>query len=234
MLEIKDLKVSYGNINALNGISLNVEKGKIISLIGANGAGKSTLLDAISGTVKLESGNIFFEGNRLPKDIHKIVKTGITHVPEGRRVFAGLSVEENLVMGGIIRSIKETKKTEKEMYELFPRLGERKNQQAGTLSGGEQQMLAIARGLMSKPKLLLLDEPSLGLAPIVVNQVFEMIKDIKKLGYTILIVEQNAIRALDLSDYSYVIENGLIKMEGSPEELLARKDVVSAYLGEKN
>lgn len=233
LLEIRNLEVSYGNVNALNGISLDVEQGKIISLIGANGAGKSTLLDAISGRVKKKSGEILFEGKTLPKEIHKVVQRGITQVPEGRKIFAGLTVEENLVMGGITLPKNDTKATEKRMYELFPVLQERRLQQAGTLSGGEQQMLALARGLMSQPKLLLLDEPSLGLAPIIVSQMFGFIKSIRDMGYTILLVEQNATKALELCDYAYVIENGLIRMKGTAEELLSRSDIVSAYLGEK-
>ncbi|MGB4589775.1 MAG: ABC transporter ATP-binding protein [Clostridiaceae bacterium] len=233
LLEIKNLEVSYGNVKALNGISLNVEKGKIISIIGANGAGKSTLLDSISGRVKKKAGEILFEGKVLPKDIHKIVQTGVTQVPEGRKIFADLSVEDNLIMGGISLPSAKTKATEKAMYELFPILDKRRQQQAGTLSGGEQQMLALARGLMSQPKLLLLDEPSLGLAPIIVNQVFSFIKEIRNMGYTILLVEQNATKALELCDYAYVLENGLVRMEGTAEELLSRSDIVSAYLGEK-
>lgn len=233
LLKIRNLEVSYGNVNALNGISLDVEQGKIISLIGANGAGKSTLLDAISGRVKKKSGEILFEGNTLPKEVHKVVQRGITQVPEGRKIFAGLTVEENLIMGGITLPKNDTKATEKRMYELFPVLSERRLQQAGTLSGGEQQMLALARGLMSQPKLLLLDEPSLGLAPIIVSQMFGFIKSIRDMGYTILLVEQNATKALELCDYAYVIENGLIRMKGTAEELLSRSDIVSAYLGEK-
>ena len=233
LLEIKNLEVSYGNVKALNGISLEVEKGKIISIIGANGAGKSTLLDAISGRVKKKSGEILFEGKSLPKEVHKVVQRGVTQVPEGRKIFAGLTVEENLIMGGITLPKNTTKSTEKSMYELFPVLYERRQQQAGTLSGGEQQMLALARGLMSQPKLLLLDEPSLGLAPIVISQVFGFIRSIREMGYTILLVEQNATKALELCDYAYVIENGLIRMKGTAEELLSRSDIVSAYLGEK-
>jgi branched-chain amino acid transport system ATP-binding protein len=233
LLEIKNLEVSYGNVKALNGISLNVEKGKIISIIGANGAGKSTLLDSISGRVKKKAGEILFEGKPLPKDIHKIVHAGVTQVPEGRKIFADLSVEDNLIMGGISLPSAKTKATEKAMYDLFPILDKRRQQQAGTLSGGEQQMLALARGLMSQPKLLLLDEPSLGLAPIIVSQVFSFIKEIRNMGYTILLVEQNATKALELCDYAYVLENGLVRMEGTAEELMSRSDIVSAYLGEK-
>jgi branched-chain amino acid transport system ATP-binding protein len=233
LLEIRDLHVSYGKIKALNGLSLDVEKGKIVSIIGANGAGKSTLLDAISGRVKKNRGEILFEGNTLPKDVHKVVHTGITQVPEGRKIFAGLTVEENLIMGGITKPKASTKGTEEEMYKLFPVLLERKHQQAGTLSGGEQQMLALARGLMSQPKLLLLDEPSLGLAPIIINQMFDFIRAIRDMGYTILLVEQNATKALSLCDYAYVIENGQVRMQGTAEELMSRSDSVSAYLGEK-
>ncbi|MEM1485905.1 ABC transporter ATP-binding protein [Oscillospiraceae bacterium PP1C4] len=233
LLEIKDLYVSYGHIDALNGISLNVEKGQIISIIGSNGAGKTTLLSTISGIVKRKSGRICFEGEELPSEPHKIVRRGITQVPEGRKVFAGLTIEENLIMGGMTQKVRDTKEIEKRMFELFPRLDERRKQQAGTMSGGEQQMLAIARGLMSQPKLLLLDEPSLGLAPIVVKQVFALIKDIRDMGYTVLLVEQNANQALKLSDYAYVLENGTIKMEGKSSDLLQNNDIISAYLGEK-
>lgn len=233
LLEIKNLHVSYGKVKALNGLNLNVEKGKIISIIGANGAGKSTLLDTISGRVRKNKGEILFEGKTLPKEVHKIVHNGITQVPEGRKIFAGLTVEENLIMGGITQPKASTQETEDKMYQLFPVLKERRNQQAGTLSGGEQQMLALARGLMSQPKLLLLDEPSLGLAPIIINQVFDFIRTIRDMGFTILLVEQNATKALQLCDYAYVIENGLVRMEGSSQDLMSRSDIVSAYLGEK-
>lgn len=234
LLSVKDLYVSYGHVDALNGVSLNVAKGQIISIIGSNGAGKSTLLSSISGLIKPKKGAIFFEGSALPAEPHKIVLKGITQVPEGRRVFAGLSIEENLIMGGVTQSAKDNKDSIEKMYKLFPYLGERRTQQAGTLSGGQQQMLAIARGMMARPKLLLLDEPSLGLAPIMVNVVFGLIKEIRDMGYTVLLIEQNASQALKLSDYAYVLENGVIKMEGDSKELLANQDIISAYLGEKN
>lgn len=233
LLDIKDLHVSYGHVDALNGISLQVEKGQIISIIGSNGAGKTTLLNTISGLVRPRSGQVLFEGQTLPREPHRVVRQGITHVPEGRKIFAGLTIEENLLMGGITRKVGDTHATEKRMFELFPRLDERRKQQAGTLSGGEQQMLAIARGLMSQPKLLLLDEPSLGLAPIVVTQVFALIREIRDMGYTILLVEQNANQALKLSDYAYVLENGVIRTHGPSAKLLEDSDIISAYLGEK-
>lgn len=233
LMTIKDLHVSYGHIVALRGVTLDIEEGQIISIIGSNGAGKSTLLNAISGVVKPKQGEILFNNEKLPNSPHKIVQKGITHVPEGRKVFAGLSVEENLQMGGVTQPIHTIKPRIEEMYKLFTRLGERKEQQAGTLSGGEQQMVAIARGLMANPKILLLDEPSLGLAPIVVAQVFKLIREIKEMGYTILLVEQNASQALKFSDYCYVLENGEIKMQGASEELRKSSDIISAYLGEK-
>lgn len=233
LLTIKDLHVSYGHIDALRGISLEVEEGQIISIIGSNGAGKSSLLNTISGRVKAKSGEILLNGEKLPAQAHKIVHKGITQVPEGRKVFAGLTIEENLQMGGMTQPASTIKPRIEEMYKIFPRLEERKSQQAGTMSGGEQQMLAIARGLMASPKLLLLDEPSLGLAPIVVGQVFNLIKEIKEMGYTILLVEQNASQALKFSDYCYVLENGEIKMHGPSAELRANADIISAYLGEK-
>jgi len=233
LLEVKDLVVAYGPIDALHGLNLQVEKGQIVSIVGANGAGKTTLLNALTGMLPIKSGTVTFEGETLPAAAHNIVRRGITHVPEGRKVFAGLSVEENLVMGGITRPAKEAKERQEEMLDLFPILRERKKQQAGTLSGGEQQMLAIARGLMSKPKLLLLDEPSLGLAPIIVNQVFKLIREVRDMGYTILLVEQNAQQAMRLSDYTYVLENGNIRMHGPSSQLLEDESIIAAYLGEK-
>ena len=233
LLEIQNLRVAYGQIEALQGISLSVEAGQIVSIIGANGAGKTTLLNAITGMLPLKSGTISFEGTPLPGAAHAIVRRGITQVPEGRRVFAGLTVEENLIMGGITRSAADSRATQEQMFQLFPILGERRHQQAGTLSGGEQQMLAIARGLMANPKLLLLDEPSLGLAPIIVNQVFGLIRHVRDLGYTILLVEQNAQKAMALSDYTYVLENGNIRMSGKSSELIENEDIIAAYLGEK-
>jgi branched-chain amino acid transport system ATP-binding protein len=233
VLSIKDLYVSYGHIAALNGISLEVNEGQMVSIIGSNGAGKSTLINTISGIVKPKSGIIEFLGKRLPVEPHKIVKAGITQVPEGRKVFAGLTVEENLVAGGIVKKVSETRQMEKKMYEMFPILKDRRGQQAGTLSGGEQQMLAIARGLMPGPKLLLLDEPSLGLAPIIVTQVFSLIDELRNMGYTIMLIEQNALKAMRYSDYTYVLENGVIKKQGPSKELLDDPRIIEAYLGEK-
>ena len=233
LLQIKDLVVAYGQIDALHGISLNVEQGQIVSIIGANGAGKTTLLNAISGVLPVKSGSIIFDGKPLPGSVHGIVQHGITQVPEGRKIFVGLSVEENLVMGGFSTSKAKSKENIDRMFSLFPILKERRRQQAGTLSGGEQQMLAIARGMMAEPRLLLLDEPSLGLAPIIVKQVFSLIAQIREMGYTIVLVEQNAQQAMRLSDHTYVLENGCIRIDGTSEEMLANKDVIEAYLGEK-
>ena len=233
LLQIKDLVVAYGQIDALHGISLNVEQGQIVAIIGANGAGKTTLLNAISGVLPVKSGSIIFDGKPLPGSVHGIVQHGITQVPEGRKIFAGLSVEENLVMGGFSTSKAKSKENIVRMFSLFPILKERRRQQAGTLSGGEQQMLAIARGMMAEPRLLLLDEPSLGLAPIIVKQVFSLIAQIREMGYTIVLVEQNAQQAMRLSDHTYVLENGCIRIDGTSEEMLANKDVIEAYLGEK-
>lgn len=233
LLEVKDLVVAYGPIDALHGLNLQVEKGQIVSIVGANGAGKTTLLNALTGMLPIKSGTVLFEGEALPTAAHRIVRKGITHVPEGRKVFAGLSVEENLVMGGVTRKAAAARETQEKMYDLFPILRERKKQQAGTLSGGEQQMLAIARGLMAEPRLLLLDEPSLGLAPIIVDQVFKLISDVRDMGYTILLVEQNAQQAMKLSDYTYVLENGNIRMHGKSSDLLEDENILAAYLGEK-
>lgn len=232
MLEIKDLSVSYGHIVALDDVSFKVENGTIVSIIGSNGAGKSTLLNTISAVVKRKSGEILMDGEELPAVAHKVVRQGVVQVPEGRRVFPGLTVTENLIMGGSRISASEAKKKIPDMYKLFPRLDERKDQMAGTLSGGEQQMLAIARGLMAEPKILLLDEPSLGLAPIIVNQVFEIIKTINERGITVLLVEQNANKAMAISDYTYVLENGKIVNEGPSKELLTNADIRKSYLGE--
>ena len=233
LLQIKDLVVAYGQIDALHGISLNVEQGQIVAIIGANGAGKTTLLNAISGVLPVKSGSIIFDGKPLPGSVHGIVQHGITQVPEGRKIFAGLSVEENLVMGGFSTSKAKSKENIDRMFSLFPILKERRRQQAGTLSGGEQQMLAIARGMMAEPRLLLLDEPSLGLAPIIVKLVFSLIAQIREMGYTIVLVEQNAQQAMRLSDHTYVLENGCVRIDGTSEEMLANKDVIEAYLGEK-
>ncbi len=230
-LELKDVSVSYGAITGLAGVSLVIEKGQIVTIIGANGAGKSTLLNAISGIVK-RTGTILFEDKPLPTASHKVVKLGIIQSPEGRRVFAGLSVAENLRIGAYLnRNKKEVDTLLKEQYELFPVLFERKNQMAGTLSGGEQQMLAICRGLMAKPRILLLDEPSLGLAPIVVETVFSTIQKIRDLGITVVLVEQNAKKSLQICDFAYVIENGKISLSGTGQELLQNPDVAESYLG---
>lgn len=234
MLEIKDLSVSYGHITALENVSFNVPDGELISIIGANGAGKSTLLNAISGQVKIKSGGIMLDGLRLSSLPHKIVRKGIIQVPEGRKIFAGLTVTENLIIGGNLQKRSELKKRINEMYETFPILKERKSQLAGTFSGGEQQMLAIARGLMANPRIILFDEPSLGLAPIIVKQVFELILKIKSMGITILLVEQNALQALSICDYAYVLENGKIVISGKKENLLNDTKVKSAYLGENS
>lgn len=233
MLEINNLEVFYGAIHALKNISLSIEEGEIVTLIGANGAGKSTTLKAISGIEKPKSGSIKFQGKEInnlkPEDI---VKLGISHVPEGRRIFSAMSVMENLEMGAYIRKDKaEIKKDFQKVFSLFPRLSERKEQIAGTLSGGEQQMLAIGRALMSRPKLLLLDEPSMGLAPIIVKEIFSIIKDINKSGTTVLLVEQNAYMALQAAHKAYIIKNGEIEAQGSSEELLKDEKIKTAYLG---
>ncbi|MFL0245755.1 ABC transporter ATP-binding protein [Candidatus Clostridium stratigraminis] len=233
MLEITDLNVYYGAIHALKNINLNINEGEVVTLIGANGAGKSTTLKAISGIVKPRAGKIYFNG----KDINnvqaaKIVKLGISHVPEGRRVFSSMSVMENLEMGAYTRKDKlKIKQDFQKVFSLFPRLLERKNQLSGTLSGGEQQMLAIGRALMSKPKLLLLDEPSMGLAPIIVKEIFSIISEINKEGSTVLLVEQNAAMALRAAHRAYIIRNGEIEIEGNARELLQDEKVKNAYLG---
>ena len=233
MLKIKDLNVSYGGIKALQGINLEVPEKKIVTLIGANGAGKSTLLRTISGLVKAESGSILVNGTEiLGFPINKVCNEGIALVPEGRRVFTDLTVHENLKIGAYLRNDK--KEIEKDLdwvYELFPRLKERFWQFAGTLSGGEQQMLAVGRALMSRPQLMMMDEPSLGLAPLVVQQIFSIIKEINKKGVTILLIEQNANMALKTADIAYVIETGNIVLSGSGKELLENDTVKEAYLG---
>lgn len=233
MLEIKDLHVHYGGIHAIKGITLKVEEGSIVSLIGANGAGKSTTLRTICGLKEATRGSITYKGVELTKlDTSQIVKLGVTMVPEGRRVFSNITVYENLLAGAYLRKDKEDIKKDIEyVFELFPRLRERINQRAGTLSGGEQQMLAIGRALMSRPKLLLLDEPSLGLAPVIVKEVFKLIKRIHEEGVTILLVEQNAYEALKLCDYAYVIETGTIVLQGPGKKLLEDERVKKAYLG---
>ena len=235
MLEIKDLHVSYGGIQALRGVSLTVPEGKIVTLIGANGAGKSTLMRTISGLVKAQSGSILWNGQELlGKPIDQIVTSGIAMSPEGRRVFADLTVLENLKIGAYLRRDKaETEKDLDWVYSLFPRLKERSWQSAGTLSGGEQQMLAVGRALMSKPKLLMLDEPSLGLAPIVVREIFDIIRTVNQQGITVLLNERNANMALKVADYAYVLETGTLTLSGTGAELLADESVKAAYLGKK-
>jgi len=233
VLNIEKLQVSYGPVIALQGVSLQVPKGKIISIIGSNGAGKTTLLNTICGLVRHKSGTIRFQDQELSRLAHKVVRLGIVQVPEVRKVFAGLSVKENLMAGGyIIDDNRKMLENIEKMFDLYPILRERQNQHAGTLSGGEQQMLAICRGLMSEPKLILLDEPSLGLAPIIVNGVFQLIKQIREQGITVVLVEQNAKKALALCDYAYVLENGNIVMQGQGRELLCDPAVKKAYLGD--
>jgi len=235
MLKIENLQVAYGGIQALRGISLEVPDGKIVTLIGANGAGKSTTLRTISGLVKASSGSITYDGTELlGMPINKILEAGIAQVPEGRRVFANLTVLENLKAGAYLRRDKDgIEKDIQWVYELFPRLQERSWQLAGTLSGGEQQMLAVGRGLMSRPKVLMMDEPSLGLAPLVVQGIFDIIREINKQGVTILLIEQNANMALKIADLAYVLETGWITMTGTGAELLADESVKEAYLGKK-
>ena len=235
MLEIKGLHVSYGGIQALRGVSLNVPDSKIVTLIGANGAGKSTLMRTISGLVKAQSGSILWNGQELlGKPIDQIVSSGIAMSPEGRRVFADLTVLENLKIGAYLRKDKaETEKDLEWVYSLFPRLKERSWQSVGTLSGGEQQMLAVGRALMSKPKLLMLDEPSLGLAPIVVREIFDIIRTVNQQGITVLLNEQNANMALKVADYAYVLETGTLTLSGTGAELLTNEQVKAAYLGKK-
>lgn len=234
MLKIENLQVHYGGIHALRGISLEVEYGKIISLIGANGAGKSTTLKAIMGLVPKTSGTILYDGKDITSlKTRDIVKERLILTPEGRRVFPDLSVDENIALGAYVRKDKaEVAKDRKRVFELFPRLEERKWQAAGTLSGGEQQMLAVARSLMGRPKLLMMDEPSLGLAPLIVKGIFEIIKEINKAGVNVLLIEQNAKAALEISDYAYVMETGVITLAGPGKELLANDQVRKAYLGE--
>lgn len=231
MLEINGLSASYGHVNALDNISMCAKQGQIVSIIGSNGAGKTTLLKCISGLVRPTAGVIKFLGEDIPDKPHKIVKRGIVHVPEGRRTFSGLTIRDNLLVGGYIYKGRDLRNDLETQYELFPILRERKDQFAGTMSGGEQQMLAISRGLMAKPKLMLLDEPSLGLAPIIVNQVFDLIKKIRDSGVTIVLVEQNARKALSVCDYAYVLENGSMSMSGEGSELIRSEAVVMSYLG---
>ena len=233
MLKVNDLKVCYGMIEAIKGISFEVADGQIVTLIGANGAGKTTTMHTISGLIRAASGSIELDGKDITKiPAHKIVEMGIAQCPERRRVFALQSVEDNLLLGAYSRKDKEgIAKDLKNVYSLFPRLLERKQQLAGTLSGGEQQMLAMGRALMAKPKIMLLDEPSMGLSPLLVREIFDIIKDINSQGVTILLVEQNAKMALSIADRAYVIETGRIVMSGTGEELLNSEDIKKAYLG---
>ncbi len=252
LLEIKDLNVNYGLIRAIKGVSLHIDKGEIVALIGANGAGKTTIMHAVSGLIPSASGEVFFEQEKEVKDkttgevtvssvrhdllktpAHKITGLGLTQVPEGRRVFQEMSVKDNLILGAYSRKDgKEIKETMEKVFTVFPRLKERENQVCGTLSGGEQQMLAVGRALMSKPKMLLLDEPSMGLSPLFVNIIFDTIKEINKSGTTVFVVEQNAKKALSIADRAYVIETGLIVREGTGAELLNDAGIKAAYLGE--
>lgn len=234
MLEVKDLHVHYGMIEALKGVSFEVNKGEVIALIGANGAGKTTTLHTITGLISPTSGTVTFEEKEISKmPAHKIVSLGMAHVPEGRRVFAQLSVYDNLLMGAYTRKDKEEiENTLQVVYDRFPRLLERKNQLAGTLSGGEQQMLAMGRALMSHPSIIVMDEPSMGLSPIFVNEIFDIIKEVSKSGTTVLLVEQNAKKALSIADRAYVLETGTISLSGPAKELMNDEAVKKAYLGE--
>ncbi|HEU4741337.1 MAG TPA: ABC transporter ATP-binding protein [Meiothermus sp.] len=233
MLELKDVHTYYGHIHALQGISLKVNEGEIVTLIGANGAGKSTTLRTISGMVKARRGEVLYQGRPIQRiDAHKIVAMGIGHVPEGRRIFPRLTVEENLEIGAFLENDKKTVQERKEYaFQLFPRLHERRTQKGGTLSGGEQQMLAIGRALMQDPKLLLMDEPSMGLAPVLVDFIFETIQNLNKAGKTILLVEQNARIALQIAHRGYVLQTGHLTLSGPAAELAARPEIQEAYLG---
>lgn len=233
LLEVNNIEVYYGVIRALKGVSFKVEQGEIVALIGANGAGKTTTLHTVTGLLQAKSGSVIFDGTDITKTApHKIVSAGIAHVPEGRRVFQQLSVYENLVMGAFTRSDKrEISESIEKVYTYFPRLKERAAQQAGTLSGGEQQMLAMGRAIMSKPRLVVMDEPSMGLSPIYVRQIFDIIGEFHKLGTTILLVEQNAEMALEIADRAYVYESGNIVLSGTGKELAASDSIKKAYLG---
>ncbi|MFS0592133.1 ABC transporter ATP-binding protein [Cytobacillus horneckiae] len=233
MLKVDGIDVFYGNIHALKGVSIEVLEGEIVTLIGANGAGKSTLLKTLSGLLKPKNGTILYENKSIAgKQAQTIVKSGISHVPEGRRVFANMTVEENLELGAFVRKDKEIQKDIQKVYDLFPRLFERRKQLSGTLSGGEQQMLAMGRAIMARPKLLLLDEPSMGLAPIMVKTIFSIIEEINKTnGTTILLVEQNAHMALSVAKRGYVIETGRVVLTGSAQDLQSSDEIKSAYLG---
>ena len=232
MLKIENLVFSYGKIQALNGVSFTVRQGEILSIVGANGAGKSTLMKCIAGLLKVQGGQISYQKEPLPKSANQVVARGVALVPEGRLIFPNLTVEENLLMGGYLA--KDRKEGLEKAYRMFGRLKERRGKRAGTLSGGEQQMLAIARGLMSNPKLLLLDEPSLGLAPLIVNEVIEYIDEINQQGVTILLVEQNARKALKIAHHACVMEQGKIVRYGTGDEIAKDESVVAAYLGKQN
>ncbi len=234
MLEIKDLEVFYGMIQAIKGVSFEVNEGEVIALIGANGAGKTTILHTITGLLDARCGSVIFDGTDITKvPAHRIVSMGMAHVPEGRRVFANLSVYQNLKMGAYTRKDKqEIEDTLNMVYDRFPRLKERQNQMAGTLSGGEQQMLAMGRALMSRPRIILMDEPSMGLSPIFVNEIFDIIKEVSASGTTVLLVEQNAKKALSVSDRAYVLETGKIVLDGKADDLLNNDSIKKAYLGE--
>ncbi|KAA1175806.1 ABC transporter ATP-binding protein [Marinobacter salinexigens] len=232
MLVLEDVHTHYGKIEALHGVSVEVNKGEIVSLIGANGAGKTTLLMTVCGNPQASSGRVILEGRDITREpTAKIMRSGIAIVPEGRRIFSGLTVEENLYMGGFFNDKADNRKTLDYVYELFPRLKERELQRAGTMSGGEQQMLAIGRALMSKPRMIILDEPSLGLAPIIIQQIFEIIGQLRDQGITVFLVEQNAHQALNLADRGYVLETGRIRLQDTGKNLLANPDVQNAYLG---
>ena len=233
LLEVKDLEVYYGVIQALKGISFEVNEGEIVTLIGANGAGKTTTMQSVMGLIPAKHGSVIYNGQEITKmPCHKIVHLGMAQVPEGRRVFQELTVYENLLMGAYSQTDKaQIKKDIEDIYEKFPRLGERRSQIAGTLSGGEQQMLAMGRAMMCHPKLLMLDEPSMGLSPLLVDQVFDIIKDFHANGTTVLLVEQNAGKSLAISDRAYVLENGRIVLSGTGEELMQSEEVKKAYLG---
>ena len=233
MLKLEHVTVKYGGITAVDGISLNIQQGETVAMIGANGAGKSTTLHAISGLKKIASGSIWFDGQDITRvQPHKIVEMGLVQVPEGRQIFTKLSVEENLRMGAYtMKNLQKQKENRERAMELFPILRERAHQAAGTLSGGEQQMLAIARALMSSPRMLLLDEPSMGLSPIMTQQVFSVLRQLKEEGITIFLIEQNAYDALEISDRAYILETGRISLEGPSSELIADERVKNAYLG---
>lgn len=234
LLEVKDIQVYYGMIQALKGVSFEVNEGEVIALIGANGAGKTTTLHTVTGLLRAKSGQIMFDGQDITKiPPHKIVTMGMAHVPEGRRVFANMTVLQNLKMGAFTRTDKnEIEETIQKVYKRFPRLEERQGQTAGTLSGGEQQMLAMGRALMSKPRIILMDEPSMGLSPIFVNEIFDIIKEVSESGTTVLLVEQNAKKALSIADRAYVLETGKIILDGDADALLNDESVQKAYLGE--